>query len=283
MDNATAILKAVEKYATQDNDVAVFSKILHNEIDEEFALVQQQLKEAVVELVRVQIKGKNPLKTDEFVNNAVADRLNGLLQEEEWVDIIQYMYNHEVRGRTSMTGDKSPLPNHAPGAEGGDDGVDAKLLLIPLFQDSLALMVMIKDICRQKRAEEARRREVSWWIILDACLSCISIMSLPLPILRRLLLPLLCYDMGMLVGHELSRSTPGGIQRTPARYQGQHRNLVLGFHEGRSTCSKSHGLSCPVSNPRTRTRKLATLGLDLAGSYMMAPDLCHCSSCGRHC
>lgn len=97
VDNASAVIKAVDKYSPQDNDVAVFGKILKNDIDEEFVLVQRQLKEAVVELVRVQIKAKNPLKSDEFVTSALTDRLNGALQEEEWVDIIQYMYNHEVR------------------------------------------------------------------------------------------------------------------------------------------------------------------------------------------
>ena len=52
IENASAVLKAVERYAGVDNDVAVFAKILHNEIDEEFVLVQRQLKEAVVDLLR---------------------------------------------------------------------------------------------------------------------------------------------------------------------------------------------------------------------------------------
>lgn len=41
---ATAIITAVKKFHTVDNDVAVFGKILRNEIDEEFRFVQKQLK-----------------------------------------------------------------------------------------------------------------------------------------------------------------------------------------------------------------------------------------------
>jgi len=37
---ATSIINALKKYAGEDNDVAVFGKILRNECDEEFRFVQ---------------------------------------------------------------------------------------------------------------------------------------------------------------------------------------------------------------------------------------------------
>lgn len=37
---ATSIINALKKYAAEDNDVAVFGKILRNECDEEFRFVQ---------------------------------------------------------------------------------------------------------------------------------------------------------------------------------------------------------------------------------------------------
>jgi len=96
VENASAIIKALEKYEGQDNDISVFSKIMQHEIDEEFMLIQRQLKDTVAELLRVRIKAENPLKSDDFLNTALSERLNGVLQEEEWVDIIQYMYSNEV-------------------------------------------------------------------------------------------------------------------------------------------------------------------------------------------
>ena len=122
------MMKAVERYSALDNDVSVFGKILRNEIDEEFLQVQRQLKEAVLDLLRVHIKGKHPLKGDDVISTILQDKLQvgwgcacrsseralrltlsasawqGTLQEEEWMDIVQYMYNHEVRGRWRRIG-----------------------------------------------------------------------------------------------------------------------------------------------------------------------------------
>eukprot|EP00755_Sulcionema_specki_P011828 Sspe_Gene.49932::Locus_27330_Transcript_1_1_Confidence_1.000_Length_2324::g.49932::m.49932 len=95
IDWAQAIVNGVRKYSAEDNDVAVFGKILRNEIDEEFRFVQRQLKETVHELLRVYLKGKHPLKGDEEIANMVRKRAAGYVNEEEWVDIVKYMYNAE--------------------------------------------------------------------------------------------------------------------------------------------------------------------------------------------
>ena len=97
IDHASAIIKAVNRYSSLDNDIAVFGKILRNEIDEEFRYVQQQLKDTVAELLRVYLQSKHPMKTDHAINALLASRLedSGTLREDEWVDIVKYMYNHE--------------------------------------------------------------------------------------------------------------------------------------------------------------------------------------------
>ncbi|KAJ9457556.1 putative structural maintenance of chromosome (SMC) family protein [Diplonema papillatum] len=95
LDWAEAIINGVRKHSADDNDVAVFGKILRNEIDEEFRFVQRQLKETVHELLRVYLKGKHPMKGDEEIINLVHKRTAGYMQEEEWVDIVKYMYNAE--------------------------------------------------------------------------------------------------------------------------------------------------------------------------------------------
>jgi len=50
---ATAIINGIKKFSIEDNDVAVFGKILRNECDEEFRFVQGQVKVTISELLRV--------------------------------------------------------------------------------------------------------------------------------------------------------------------------------------------------------------------------------------
>jgi hypothetical protein len=83
IENASAIMKAVEKYSASDNDVAVFGKILQNHIDEEFVLVQDQLKTAVTDLLRVHIKGKDPMKGDDVMSNRLQAKLTVSSKVEE--------------------------------------------------------------------------------------------------------------------------------------------------------------------------------------------------------
>lgn len=94
---ASAITQGVKKYTPDDNSVAVFGKILRNEIDEEFRFVQRQLCDTVAELLRVYVKGKYPKKVDSEIIAILQKKLGaiGVLNEEEWVDIIKYMYNKE--------------------------------------------------------------------------------------------------------------------------------------------------------------------------------------------
>lgn len=54
---ATAIINGIKKFSNEDNDVAVFGRILRNECDEDFRLVQSQVKVTIGELLKVSFKG----------------------------------------------------------------------------------------------------------------------------------------------------------------------------------------------------------------------------------
>ena len=55
--------------------------------------MQRQLKQTVAELLRVYLRGKHPLKTDAQVSELLLKRTQGgALLEEEWADIVRYMY-----------------------------------------------------------------------------------------------------------------------------------------------------------------------------------------------
>eukprot|EP00759_Apiculatamorpha_spiralis_P032820 PhF_6_TR34175/c0_g1_i1/m.50008 len=131
LDWATAIIQGVRKYAPEDNDVAVFGKILRNEVDEEFRFVQRQLKETVHELLRVYLKGKYPLKGDDDILQMLRKRVASLVYEEEWVDIVKYMYNAEdsvtiiMRIKEIIKQTQKPRRN-LPGRRGGSPLADQR-------------------------------------------------------------------------------------------------------------------------------------------------------------
>ena len=52
---ATSIINGLKKFSHEDNDIAVFGKILRNECDEEFRFVQTQVKNTMEELLKVTI------------------------------------------------------------------------------------------------------------------------------------------------------------------------------------------------------------------------------------
>ena len=89
----TAISKAVEKYSEKDVEVSLFGKQLRNECDEDFRNVQKQVKETVSELLRMHLKGKYPLKKNSDIKQMYHDRFSGFICEDEWIDIVRYMYN----------------------------------------------------------------------------------------------------------------------------------------------------------------------------------------------
>jgi len=76
-----------------DNSVAVFGKITRNEIDEEFRFVQKQLCDTTADLLRVHLKAKFALKSDDVIHGMAEGIETGLITSEQWGDIIQYMYN----------------------------------------------------------------------------------------------------------------------------------------------------------------------------------------------
>ena len=55
---ATAIINGIRKFSKEDNDVAVFGKMLRNECDEDFRFVQAQVKNTIVELLKMYLRAK---------------------------------------------------------------------------------------------------------------------------------------------------------------------------------------------------------------------------------
>lgn len=90
---AASIIQGIKKFSFDDNDIAVFGKILRNECDEEFRFVQIQVKETVSELLKYYIRERHPLKQDTEINEMLKAKQKGSVLEEEWSEIVRYMYN----------------------------------------------------------------------------------------------------------------------------------------------------------------------------------------------
>eukprot|EP01138_Halocafeteria_seosinensis_P012779 gb/GECG01013055.1/.p1 GENE.gb/GECG01013055.1/~~gb/GECG01013055.1/.p1 ORF type:complete len:808 (+),score=132.51 gb/GECG01013055.1/:1-2424(+) len=92
---AAAIIRGVNTFSQADNDVRVFGCILRNEIDEDFRFVQRQLKDTVTELLKVHLKGRHPLKTDDAISQMIDEKIHGYVALSECSDIVRYMYSAE--------------------------------------------------------------------------------------------------------------------------------------------------------------------------------------------
>lgn len=92
---AMAIINGIKKFCFEDNDVAVFGKVLRNECDEEFRLVQNQVKNTIVELLKMHLRGKFPFKHNSEIKELIDGKINGYINSDESHDIIKYMYNKE--------------------------------------------------------------------------------------------------------------------------------------------------------------------------------------------
>lgn len=62
LEAANNIVSGIQEYSAKDNDIAVFGKILRNEVDEEFRFVQAELKTTIHDLLKMHIKAKMPYK-----------------------------------------------------------------------------------------------------------------------------------------------------------------------------------------------------------------------------
>lgn len=92
---AMGIINGIKKFCLEDNDVTVFGKILRNECDEEFRLVQNQVKNTILELLRMYLRGKFPFKHTTEIKELIDGKINGHMFSDESQDIIKYMYNKE--------------------------------------------------------------------------------------------------------------------------------------------------------------------------------------------
>ena len=92
---ANSIITAITKYSFEDNDIALFGKILRNECEEDFRFEQIKLKNNVQKFLKEKIISKNRLKTELEISKLVKQIMQGVLEECYWNYIIKKMYSED--------------------------------------------------------------------------------------------------------------------------------------------------------------------------------------------
>lgn len=93
VEHAAMILYGIEKFAPLDNEVNVFQKTFRNEIEEDFWLVQKELRKSIRDLCMVQLMGRFPTKDQGTLTSLLEQKMEGIAVEEEWTEIVKYLYN----------------------------------------------------------------------------------------------------------------------------------------------------------------------------------------------
>ena len=92
---ASSIINAIKMYSSEDCDINLFGKILRNEQEEDSRLVIDNLKNNVSELLEYYLSNKNPFKSKTEIKKLLKNKKEGILLEEEWKGIINYIYSEE--------------------------------------------------------------------------------------------------------------------------------------------------------------------------------------------
>ena len=90
---AASIINGVKTYIREEHDVALFAKILKNECDEDFRFIQMHVKETLISLVKVMLKDKHPLKSENDIQRMLDNIQRGRIDDWMWMKILEKMYD----------------------------------------------------------------------------------------------------------------------------------------------------------------------------------------------
>lgn len=115
MEWASAIFRAIQRFAGSECDVAVFGKILQNSLSESFPAVQDTLRATVQQLLRAQLEQKHSQRSPTEIDALWRDRLRSGVPLNECDEVVCYMFNEQdssdvcSRLKTFAAGRPSPV------------------------------------------------------------------------------------------------------------------------------------------------------------------------------
>ena len=90
-----AIMKAVNRYESEDAEIRLFSKIIKHEVNEDFRYMLVKVKERIKQLLKLKLASNSPYVRESNLANTLKEKLQGKLEESEWGSIITSMYTQE--------------------------------------------------------------------------------------------------------------------------------------------------------------------------------------------
>jgi hypothetical protein len=105
LEHCSTFIAALEQYGNNERssshncpehctvDILVFNKIFKNELDENFHDIHLQLDKSIRDLIVLHIMNRYPNKSQEAVQELLDKKMNGVINSEEWTDIVNYLYN----------------------------------------------------------------------------------------------------------------------------------------------------------------------------------------------
>jgi hypothetical protein len=97
-----AVIESMKIYYKEDNLVALFGLVLRNEIDEEFADIQKQIKMTINDILFSLLESRNPSKGKSEINKLFNDKLNGRISEDLALEIVNTMYTDEHPNKSEI-------------------------------------------------------------------------------------------------------------------------------------------------------------------------------------
>ena len=95
IEQVVAIVNGIKIYQREDHEVMLFGKILKNDCDEEFHVIQTHVKDTLVMLMKALIRERHPLKQEADINLYMDQIQKGYVDEWIWRKIIEKMYDSE--------------------------------------------------------------------------------------------------------------------------------------------------------------------------------------------
>ena len=92
---ASNIINGIKIFSSEDSEICLFGKILRNEIEEDARLIYSDVQKSILEYLKYYIKRKNHYISAKEVSKILKEKKHGSLSEEEWKEVINYLYNEE--------------------------------------------------------------------------------------------------------------------------------------------------------------------------------------------
>ena len=93
IEYASCIIQGIKDFSKKNSEILLFGKILRNEIEEQEILIIAKLKETINDLLTIYYQNKYQYKSKNDIENMVKKCKIGLLNEEQWKNIVAYLFS----------------------------------------------------------------------------------------------------------------------------------------------------------------------------------------------